>query len=183
MSSQTVTKMGALRLIILGGLLGGVLVGGCATQSATQIQQPFVAAKHRAVRIEACEDRTGFKGNRDLKEEATRSLTDKLKTSTLFDITADASLVLTCDIEHFAEGSAFKRWLWPGWGPTQVAVAVTVWEKPGDKVLASFRSQSSVEAGGLFTVGADQYIFGVAFDDIIRQLEAWASGPGPKKIQ
>ncbi len=166
------------RGIAFAGLLASTTIFGCATQSAMQIQQPFVPAEHRAVRIEPCEDRTGFTGGRDLKGEASEVFTEKVKAAGLFEISADAPLVLTCDIERFAEGSALKRWLMPGWGATEAAVAVIVWEKPGDRVLATFRSQSSVKAGGLYTIGADRYIFGVAFSDIVKQLEAWAIRPG-----
>ncbi len=157
-------------------LMVGAALAGCATQSATQVQHPFMATQHPTVRIEPCEDRTELKGRRDLTGEATQILTEKVKASKLFELSTDASFVLTCDIERFAEGSAVKRWLLPGWGATRAAVAVIVWEKPGEKVLATLRSQSSVEGGGLFSIGADQYILSVAFDDIMRQLEAWAQG-------
>ncbi|MEE9123905.1 MAG: hypothetical protein V3U14_05325 [candidate division NC10 bacterium] len=164
------------RSIVLCVLLTGTAIQGCATQSAHQIQEPFVTSKHRAVSIEPCEDRTGFAGRRDLAREATRTLTEKVRDSELFTITTEALLVLTCDIERFAEGSALKRWVLPGWGATQARVVVMVWETPGDKVMATLRSQSSVRSGGLYTIGADQYILGVAFDDIVEQLERWATG-------
>lgn len=159
-------------------LLGVLLFVGCATERTTQIQEPFIPGKHHALRIEPCEDRTGFKGERNIKEEATRVFLKKVTANTRFEIRPEAQLVLTCDIERFAEGSAFKRWLWPGWGATQAAVTVMIWEKPGDRVLATLRSQSSVRGGGLYTIGADQYIFDVAFEDISKQLEAWTIGSG-----
>lgn len=155
--------------------IGTMLFSGCATQSATQVQQPFNPSWTKKIHIEPCIDRTGFSG-RDLAEEATRTLTDKLKNAGLFEIAADAGIILTCDIERFAEGSAFKRWLVPGWGATQAGISVMLWEKPGDKVLAVFRSQSAVSAGGLYTIGADQYILGTAIDGIIEQLNTWVSG-------
>jgi len=58
-------------------------------------------------------------------------------------------------------------------------VSVMVWETAEAKALATFRSQSSVSVGGLYTVAADQYILGVAFDDIVRQLDAWTKGIPP----
>jgi len=167
------------RLLLLAVLSVGVLAG-CVTQSITQTQEPLPAGEHRAVRIEPCEDRTGFQGGRDLRGEATRTFIEKVKAAKLFEVTADAPLVLTCDIERFAEGSALKRWVLPGWGPTQAGVSVMVWKKPEETVLATFRSQSSVSAGGLYTIGADQYIFGVAFDDIVKQLGEWARGGMPE---
>ena len=165
---------------LLAVVLSAGIVASCATQSVTQTQEPLAAGEPRVVRIEPCEDRTGFSGGRDLKGEATRTFVEKVKAAKLFEVTTDASLVLTCDIERFAEGSALKRWVMPGWGPTQAAVSVMVWKKPEEKVLATFRSQSSVSAGGLYTIGADQYILGVAFDDIVKQLGEWAKGATPE---
>ncbi len=171
-----------VRRVITGVLLQGlVTLAGCATQSVTLVQKPLEPTIQRTVRIEPCVDRSGFKGERDLAGDATRILTDKVRESKLFAVNNDGALVMTCDIERFAEGSALKRWVWPGWGATQAAVSVMVWEKPGDKVLATFRSQSSVSAGGLYTIGADKYILGTAFDDIIKQLKAWTPGTNSKE--
>lgn len=125
--------------------IGTMLLSGCATQSATQVQQSFDPSWAKKIRIEPCVDRSGFTGARDLAGEATRTLTDKLKNAGLFEIAADASIVLTCDIERFAEGSALKRWLVPGRGATQAGISVMLWEKPGDKVLAVLRSQSAFQ--------------------------------------
>ncbi len=154
---------------------------GCETASMVQVQQPFEKPQQSQIRIERCNNRTDYQGAQDLESEATRTLTEKLQESGLFEIVTDAPLVLTCDIERFAEGSAAKRWLMPGWGTTQAEVVVMVWEKPGDKVLASFRSETAVRAGGLYTVGADQYILAAVFDDIIKQLRAWVQGVEPEK--
>ena len=157
-------------------VVGLMVFTGCATQSLPQFQAAFVPAKHRNVRVERCQDRSGFKGERDLAAEATEALTEKLKATNVFEISPKASLVLSCDIESFAEGNAFQRWILPGWGATEARVAVIVFERPGEKVLATLRSHSAVGSGGLFSVGADQYILSVALDDIVNQMEAWAKG-------
>lgn len=160
----------------LGLGIAGLLAAGCVTESASRIERAYVPGPRPAARITACQDRTGFSGARDLTGEATRALTEKVRASGLFEITSDATLVLTCDIERFAEGSALKRWILPGRGSTQAGVAVMVWEQPGDHVLATFRSQSHVDAGGLYTIGADQYILDSAFDDVVKQLRGWVAG-------
>jgi hypothetical protein len=128
------------------------------------------------VRVIRCEDRTGNETGRNLAGEATKSLIDKLQAGGLFQVVDEAPLVFTCDIERFAEGSALKRWVLPGWGSTQAGIAVMVWEQPGDKILATFRSHAHVDAGGLYTVGADRYILSAAFDDIVKQLREWVAG-------
>jgi len=151
-------------------------VSGCVTQSAVQIQQAFEATDQYKIRIESCVNRTEYHGSHDLEGEATRVLTDKVKESGLFEVTPDAQLVMTCDIERFAEGSATKRWIMPGWGATQAEVVVMVWDKKDEKVLATFRNEAAVKAGGFYTIGADQYIFGAAFDDVLKQIRAWMLG-------
>lgn len=165
-------------------LLTAAAFWGCATQSVVQPQHAFSPTKHRTIWVERCVDRSEFQGDRNLAEEATQALISKVKAIELFEFTKQASLVLTCDIEAFAEGSAVKRWLLPGWGGTGAKVAVVVWENPGDKVLLTLRSHSTVKSGGLYTIGADQYILGVAMNDIVNQLEKWAKGgeaSGPKE--
>lgn len=158
--------------------VASVTLSGCVTQSASILPEAGPAPAHRVVQIRPCQDRSGFTG-RDLGAETTRALTEKVRASGVFEVREDAALALTCDIERFEEGSALKRWVLPGWGATSGQVAVSVWEQPGDRVLATFRAQSSVSAGGLYTIGADQYILGVAVDDIVRQMKAWASGAPP----
>jgi hypothetical protein len=169
-------------LVLITALLGASSLISCETYSAVQIQQPLEKSKPHKIRIERCTDRTDYKGKHNLAEEATRALIDKLEDSGLFEIAPEAQFVFTCDIERFAEGSAFKRWLMPGLGATQAEVVVMVWERPGEKVLAEFRSESAVKMGGLYTIGADQYIFGAVFDEIVDQLKVWVTS-GESKSQ
>jgi Domain of unknown function (DUF4410) len=152
-----------------------LLTLGCVTQSVSILPERSAAPADRVVQVQPCQDRSGFTG-RDLGAEATRALIKKVRAFGLFEIREEAPLSLTCDIERFEEGSALKRWVWPTWGATIAQVAVSVWEQPGDRVLATFRGQASVRAGGLYTVAADQYILGVAVDEIVARMKAWVSG-------
>ncbi len=158
-------------LCLLGSLV--LLVGCVPTKSSPVTLVPFDSVAHRAIKVEPCEDRTGLAGPRNLKEESTKIFTEKLKSMNLFEISPAAPLVLTCDLESFVEGSALKRWVTPSWGTTEATVAVVVRDVPNDKMLAILRSQASVDRGGLYTIGADQYILDAAFDDIMKQLKAW----------
>lgn len=167
------TRLGSVTILVL---LVALALMGCATESTVQVRQPFEQTKQHKVHIERCVDRTDYQGKHDLVKEATSILMGKMMDSRLFEIEPESNFVITCDIERFAEGSAAKRWLMPGWGATQAEVVVMVWNKQEGKVLASFRSEATVKAGGLYTIGADQYIFGVAFDDILQQLKAWVQG-------
>lgn len=152
------------------------MVWSCATQSLVQPQHAYLPTKHRTIWLEPCINRSAFQGARDIAKEATETLVSKFKAIERFQYTKDASLVLTCEIEGFVEGSAVQRWILPGCGAMEARVAVVVWEKPGEKILLTLRSYSTVKSGGLYTIGADRYILGVAMDDIAGQLESWARG-------
>lgn len=145
----------------------------CATQSADQYLKPFDASKYKTIRIESCTDRTGLAGTRDIGAEATQSLRENILESGFFE-RPDGKLMLTCDIERFAEGSALKRWLWPGWGTTKAKITVMVWEQSSQTVLAILSSVAVVESGGLYTIGADQYIIDVAINEIVKKLNSWS---------
>ena len=152
---------------------------GCETASTVQVQQSYEPAGHHKIRVERCVNRTDYTGKHDLGEEATSTLIHKIEESGLFEIEPESKFVLTCDIERFAEGDPGKRWLIPGWGATQAEVVIMVWDKQEGKVLASFRSKAAVKAGGLYTIGADEYIFGVVFDDILERMRTWVQGKEP----
>jgi Domain of unknown function (DUF4410) len=158
----------------------GPFASGCATEQASRVEAPYVPDRDQTVRVVRCEDRTGTQTGRDLAREATQHLVEKLQDAKLFQVADDAPLVLTCDIERFEEGSALKRWLMPGWGATQADIAVMAWRQPGDQILATFRSHAHVDAGGLYTIGADRYILSVALDDIVGQLRQWRAGTPPQ---
>lgn len=155
-----------------------LLASGCVTQSAPLLPERSAAPADRVVQVQPCQDRSAFTG-RNLEAETTQALIEKVRASGLFEIREGASISLICDIERFEEGSALKRWVWPTWGATIAQVAVSVWQQPGDRVLATFRGQASVRAGGLYTVGADQYILGVAVDAVVAQMKAWVSSSRP----
>jgi hypothetical protein len=129
-----------------------------------------------AVDIEPCVDRTEGSATRDIAKDATKALSESIAASKVFVIQKDAPLRLTCDVERFAEGSAVKRWVSPGWGGTVAEVAVTVWNAKTEKILITERSQASVKSGGLYTIGAEEAILRMAFDDAVKKLMAWEQG-------
>jgi hypothetical protein len=115
-----------------------------------------------------------------LEAKATQALESELAGSGVFEIVQAGDVIATCDLELFAEGNAFERWLDPGSSssPTIAQVAVTLWEQPGDRELISVRGKAAVRAGGLYTVGADHYILPTAMDEVVDQLVEWAKQGG-----
>ena len=155
-----------------------LLAPGCATQSQMQVVAPAPESTTVfAIRLEPCVDRTGTKG-RDLAGEATRLLTERLQGLANFALREDAPLILTCEVTQFAEGSALKRWLAPGWGSTVGQIALMLSDAKDQSAVLIIQGNSTVSAGGLYTVGAENYILKAATDDVIAKLRAWAASPG-----
>jgi hypothetical protein len=152
-------------------LLAIVGLTSCATQSACQYLKTFEASKYKTIKVEDCVDRTTNPTTRDIAGEATKNLLEKISELGLFEITSDGELVLICDVERFAEGSAFKRWLMLGWGTTKAKITVMISEKASQSVMTILSTVASVESGGLYTQGADRYIIGVVMDDIVTQIK------------
>ena len=165
------TSQLSVTLLFIGVM--SLVLTACEHQAVEIVKHPYVPGKYHKVSVQPCIDRTRHEGARDLGAEATEKFKKKILSSGLFEISNDAGVLLTCDVERFAKGSALKRWIMPGWGPTQGAVSVMVVEKQGYKVLVNLKSQSTVEAGGLYTIGAEEYILDVAFDGIIEKLKTW----------
>lgn len=168
--------------LVFGGLL---TLGGCSADLAVKESvsdlRPLAAIDGRLpMQVRPCTDRTGY-GGRELGREATDALLGKLKAAGEFEVRDDGRYVVSCDISTFVEGSAFKRWLLPGWGATSGQVAVMIMDSKTGETVAIVRGHATVAAGGLYSVDADQTILASALDDVVKQLRQLAAGAGPKK--
>jgi len=157
------------------------MLSGCAAdwahkQSLADLR-PIASHARLPIRVQACIDRTGYAG-RDLGREATEAFLEKLKEAADFEISAEGRYVVSCDLSAFAEGSAFKRWLLPGWGATAGQVAVMVTDSRSGETVAIIRGNATVAGGGLYTIGADRVILASAIDDVVRQMRELAARSG-----
>jgi len=167
--------------IIVACALALSILSGCAAdwahkQSLADLR-PIASSARLPIRLSPCVDRTGTAG-RDLGREATEAFLAKLQAATEFEISPDARYVVNCDVSAFAEGSAFKRWLMPGWGATAGQVAVMVTDSRSGDTIAIIRGNATVAGGGLYTIGADRVILASALDDVVRQMRELAARSG-----
>jgi hypothetical protein len=165
---------GRARLVSIGSQL---LLGACGTVSGVTTDAPNKppVATPIDVAIEQCVDRTETAG-RALGVDATKALEEKLRTTKEFVVREDARFRLTCDVTSFVEGSAFKRWLMPGWGATVGQVSAMLTDTATGAIMVIVRGNATISAGGLYSAGADAYIVPTAVDDVVKRLRAWALG-------
>jgi len=77
---------------------------------------------------------------------------------------------LPCKIVEYEPGSAFKRWLLPGWGATALSVQCDLREIPGERTVGSVEARRTVSAGGGYTIGAWKTIFTTVAEDVSAEI-------------
>ena len=80
----------------------------------------------------------------------------------------NAKLTLNASIVEYNKGSAFKRWLMPGWGSTDLIVHCDL--KDGTNTIGTVQAKGTVNWGGGFSVGAWKDIFDSVAKDAVRDL-------------
>ena len=84
--------------------------------------------------------------------------------------------VITSDLLVYVEGSAFKRWLAPGAGKTQCTLKTRLIDKSTNKMVLEVVVAKEVGAGGLYSVGAENWILKDAASDVADEIAKAISG-------
>ncbi len=153
----------------------------CAGPMSEPAQQPFSAAKHRMIRIQSCADQSADRGNWDLAAEATRALTERVSATRHFEIAVEPGLLFSCNVEGVVDRNSFQRGPALFGNPSEVRVTVIVWEKPGDRIIATFRGFAVLPRGSIDTIDATRRLVAAAMNDVANQLETWVKASGEKK--
>lgn len=166
-------------------VVGILALSGCADswavkESMSDLRPASTTEGRMSLRVQPCIDRTGYT-KRDLGREATEAFIEKLKAVPEFELRDDGRYVVSCDISTYVEGSAFKRWMMPGWGATSGQVAVMVMDSQTGDTVGILRGNATVASGGLYTIGADEAILSSALDDVVEQMRQLATGTTPAK--
>jgi len=175
MASHGKSFEGSNRIARAAASLLAAVLSACATVTTADVASTPATRDVVTLQVEACTDRTHAEG-RDLGAEATQVITRRLGAMPEFRLQPDGAYRLTCEVEGFVPGSALKRWIAPGWGQTNVQVAVMLQDRETGATALVLRGQTTVSAGGLYTIGADTYVLDAAIADIAGKMEAWARG-------
>jgi len=108
----------------------------------------------------------------DVAKKMRGALEEKLRAAGLLGATGSERkpLVLSARIVDYEPGDAFKRWLMPGYGSTVLTVECAL--QDGKKRVATVNARRTVDAGGGYTIGAWDTIFGQVAEDIVKGLKA-----------
>ncbi len=158
-----------------------VFVGGCATgKPMTWLEKGTDLSSYKGYEVMPVSNDTGRKYDFDVAGEITEAIKNKLKDKGYVvaedGAGGEAVLVLKCSLTAYEPGSAFKRWLAPGYGATQCTVKCPLIDKKTGKSIGEIMVAKAISAGGLYTIGAHKSILGTVADDIAEQIDAKAKG-------
>ena len=157
-------------LVCLIGLVMS-LTTACATgQPVIWVEQGVSLSNYHAVEVRRVANDTGQTFDFDVAG----SLTDKVRSKlaergvrlTEGGRVVEGILVLSTSLTTYAPGSAPARWVVPGAGTTECIVKGALLDGQTGAQLGVLLSHRSVSSGGLFSVGADQWILDMVATDI-----------------
>ncbi len=85
--------------------------------------------------------------------------------------------ILKTSIVEYEPGSAFKRWLLPGWGATRLRTISKIIRANDEKMVAKIDFKGDVSGGGFYTVGAYKYIANWMAVELAKELRQTVGGP------
>ena len=88
-------------------------------------------------------------------------------------------LIVESDLMVYVLGSAFKRWLAPGAGKTQCTIKSRLLDKLTNQLVAETVAAKEIGAGGLYSVGAEEWILEEAASEIASETSKLMSGTEP----
>jgi hypothetical protein len=147
------------------------VASGCGTVVHTlDLQNNYVPQADTKIEVGPVTNGTGEKFDIDIEYMLATALTNKLREKELmWDGKEGPKLTAKCKIVEYKKGDAFKRWLMPGWGSTVLAVTCDLADS--NNVVGIINARRTVDAGGGYTIGAWQTVFGQLAMDIADDVQ------------
>lgn len=102
------------------------------------------------------------------------SLAEALRKENLLWSGSGPKITIDADIIEYEPGSAFKRWLLPGWGSTVLTVRAAL--RDGERIVGTAESRRTISIGGGYSIGAWRTIFSDVAEDLAGDLKAKIRG-------
>ena len=114
---------------------------------------------------------TGYTFDVDIEQLLADTLEEQLLEENLLSLgKEEPNLFMESKIIGYRKGSAFKRWMMPGWGATELAIRCDL-KDDKNNLVGSATSSREIVAGGLYTVGAWETIFNDVANDVAGDLK------------
>lgn len=162
------------QLLIIALVAGftAIFFWGCANvQHQASFDKNYLPKEDVRVKVDNVINDTGFTFDIDIEKMLSNSLEEQLNEANLLCLgELQPNLFLESRITGYKKGSAFKRWMMPGWGATELSIQCNLKDDQNNPVGSAMASRE-IFAGGLYTVGAWETIFKAVAKDVAEDLK------------
>lgn len=158
-----------------------VFIAGCVTSKPmVSMMEGVSLTGYKMFEVHPVLNETGKTFEFDVADTLTQNIKSKLKDKGY--IVSDGTetskevLIIKSSLLSYEPGSAFKRWIAPGFGKTQATVKTLLIDKRTGKVLGELVSAEAVSAGGLYSAGADKRILDAIAEGLADEIEKKVKG-------
>ena len=165
--------------MILSLVIAILLIGFCGCTNVrhqAKFNENYTLKENVSIKVEKVVNDTGFTFDIDIGDMLADALEDQLLEEDLLWFGGDEPVLkMETRIIEYEKGNAFKRWMLPGWGATELSIRCQL-KDDQDKMVGSVFASREVVAGGAYTIGAWQTVFkdvaGDVAEDLREQIEA-----------
>lgn len=159
-----------MKRIILLAVLTSILCACGTTRVAVKINDEYRTSDDTKVVLGETKNETGNEYDIDVTGMLANALEKQLRENQLLSsLSQKGDIIVVSKIVEYEKGDAFKRWLWPGYGSTKLAVNSEIKNSQG-KIVGSIESRHTVDSGGAYTIGAWEKVFENVSEDIVKEL-------------
>ena len=162
-----------MRLIIVASLTGLLSIGfgGCTNvQHQVKFNKEYIPKENVSIKVDKVVNDTGFEFDIDIEEMLADALEDQLLEEDLLWLGENKpALIMKSRIVEYKKGSAFKRWMMPGWGATELSIRCEL-KDDKDNLVGTALASREVVAGGGYTIGAWKTVFKDVASDVAKDL-------------
>jgi hypothetical protein len=153
---------------ILAALSAVLMLAACGTSHhVAKVNADYVRPAEVRIGVGQISNDTGLEFDVDVVQMLRGQIEEALRAKNLLAESSSAGVItLKARIVEYEKGSAFKRWLVPGFGSTVLKVQCELLD--GGQVVGFAEARRTVDAGGGYTIGAWKSIF----RDVARDLVA-----------
>lgn len=145
-------------------------MSGCTAHHVKiDIDKSYQVKKNTKVKVNDVINKTGKKYDLEIEDMLKVAFEKQLKENNLL-VNGDNSptIVLNTNIIKYEEGNAFKRWLWPSWGATELTIEAKLYSS--GKEIGNLTATKKITGGGLYSIGQWSVVFNTVAEEVIEDF-------------
>jgi len=160
------------RLLLFSLIAIAFAISGCSTRGTmTKVDNSIAigyGARFQNISVENASGHVWKEGEEQI--DLAKSLKDAIDVCLQKENMMGNDYVIKTTIVHYDPGNAFKRWLMPGYGSTELTTRSEVYDKE-NKLIAVIPVERYVGFGGVFSIGAWKRVIDEVAAEIVNVLK------------